>query len=82
MKYIFFDLDGTIADTEYLKAKALSVSTEFYCQKKIPLEIYKEVMGQNWTSVTQKFFEFANINLDLKEFNQVFKNNFKMSCWF
>jgi beta-phosphoglucomutase-like phosphatase (HAD superfamily) len=47
MKSVLFDLDGTVANTEILKAKALFISIHSMGGNALA-EIYKEVMGQSW----------------------------------
>lgn len=68
MNCVLFDLDGTIADTEVLKAKALALSVQEFCGK-AHLDLYKGVMGQSWEVVTSAFFEVAGLNISHAEFN-------------
>lgn len=72
MKCVFFDLDGTIADTEILKAQALSLAVQHFHGNSRP-EIYKNVMGKSWEIVTSYFFQESQINIELEIFNPVFR---------
>jgi HAD superfamily hydrolase (TIGR01509 family) len=75
MKAIIFDLDGTLADTESLKAAALSATVEHFGAVVSP-EIYKLVMGESWEVVTDKFFEIGAIQVDLVEFDPIFRRHY------
>lgn len=72
MKCVLFDLDGTIADTETIKAKALSEAVGKF-GKSVSPDIYKRLMGQSWDSVTSAFFQESQINVSLDQFNPVFR---------
>jgi HAD superfamily hydrolase (TIGR01509 family) len=72
MKSVLFDLDGTIADTETLKAKALASAIEQFGGRP-KSEIYKQVMGQSWESVTSAFFAESGIRVSLDQFNPAFR---------
>ena len=72
MKTVLFDLDGTLADTEVLKAEGLSLAMRHFGGTVAP-GIYKIVMGQSWEAVTAKFFNRANIQVPSKEFDPVFR---------
>lgn len=72
MKCVLFDLDGTVADTEVLKAKALALAVQKFGGHAFP-EIYKKVMGKSWEVVTDTFFEKAGIKVPLDKFNPVFR---------
>lgn len=76
MKSVLFDLDGTIANTEVLKAKALSQSISSlggYASA----DIYKSVMGQSWSSVTDIFFKTAGLKPNLDLLNAYFKEHYQ-----
>jgi HAD superfamily hydrolase (TIGR01509 family) len=72
MKTVLFDLDGTLANTEVLKAQGLSLAVRQFGGFVAP-GVYKNVMGQSWEAVTGKFFERANIQVPSKEFDPVFR---------
>jgi HAD superfamily hydrolase (TIGR01509 family) len=72
MDCVLFDLDGTVADTEVLKAQALSQAVQSFGQPVSP-EIYKSVMGQSWEAVTNAFFNASGVAVALEEFNPVFR---------
>jgi len=75
MKSVLFDLDGTVANTEILKAKALSFSIHSMGGD-APAEIYKEVMGQSWEVVTDRFFEYGKIKSNIESLNSLFKTHY------
>lgn len=72
MKTVLFDLDGTLANTEVLKAQGLSLAVRHFGGFVAP-GVYKNVMGQSWEAVTAKFFQRANIQVPLQEFDPVFR---------
>lgn len=72
MKCVLFDLDGTVADTEVLKAKALALAVHNFGGKVSP-DLYKSVMGKSWEDVTGAFFQHAGIEVDLETFNPIFR---------
>lgn len=72
MKTVLFDLDGTLADTEVLKAQGLSLAVLHFGGTVSP-GVYKNVMGQSWEAVTAKFFQRANIQVSYQEFDPVFR---------
>ncbi len=75
LKSALFDLDGTLADTEVLKAKALASSVQKFGGI-VSHEIYKNVMGQSWEAVTGVFFRHAGIDVALDRFNPVFREEY------
>ncbi|MNJ96837.1 Phosphorylated carbohydrates phosphatase [compost metagenome] len=75
MRCVLFDLDGTIADTEILKAKALSLTVRKLGGEAEP-GIYKEVMGQTWEIVTGAFLKHAGLNISLDVFNPIFREKY------
>jgi HAD superfamily hydrolase (TIGR01509 family) len=75
MKSVLFDLDGTVANTEILKAKALSFSIHLMGGD-APADIYKEVMGQSWQAVIDRFFEYGKIKPDLNSLNTLFRTHY------
>lgn len=76
MKCVFFDLDGTAADTEVLKAKSLSFAVNEFGAT-IPPDFYKTVMGQSWEVVTSSFFKHAGVGISLDVFNPIFQEKYK-----
>lgn len=72
MDCVLFDLDGTVADTEVLKARAVAHAAQTFGRAVSP-EIYKTVMGQSWEVVTRAFFDASGIDVSLQEFNPVFR---------
>ena len=75
MKTVLFDLDGTLANTEVLKAQGISLALRHFGGMVNP-GIYKQVMGQSWETVTNKFFQRANIKIPLAEFDPIFRENY------
>ncbi len=76
MNCVLLDLDGTIANTEILKAKGLAVTIRSFGGE-APESLYKLVMGQSWENVTRAFFEFANIKIPIETFNHKFKERYQ-----
>jgi beta-phosphoglucomutase-like phosphatase (HAD superfamily) len=75
MQCALFDLDGTIADTEVLKAKALSESIRKLGGNSPP-EIYKKVMGKSWEVVTNTFLRHSNLESTLEQLNPLFRESY------
>jgi HAD superfamily hydrolase (TIGR01509 family) len=75
MNCVLFDLDGTLADTEVLKAKALAESIRELGGTS-DAEVYKTVMGKSWEIVTKTFLRHANLNSTLEQLNPLFKKNY------
>jgi beta-phosphoglucomutase-like phosphatase (HAD superfamily) len=74
MKSVLFDLDGTIADTEILKAKALALALAVRKFGGSPSpDLYKRVMGQSWEVVTGAFFSDSKIAPAPDQFNPIFR---------
>ena len=71
-----FDMDGTLVNSEPLKGLALSLACKDY-DSDVDFNIYKDVMGESWPVVTGHFFEHANINPDLSEFNEHFRAHYE-----
>lgn len=67
-----FDMDGTLVDSEKLKALAL-VKTCIHFGGEVDADTYKAVMGESWEQVTNYFFTKAHIASDMVRFNSVFK---------
>ncbi|QUJ69798.1 HAD family phosphatase (plasmid) [Photobacterium sp. GJ3] len=71
-----FDLDGTLVNSEPLKAQALSMACKDYGVT-VDQNIYKAVMGENWETVTGYFFQHAGISPSLSEFNLHFRTYYE-----
>lgn len=67
-----FDLDGTLVDSEKIKGKALAKTCSLFGGK-VEVKVYKTVMGERWLNVINHFFEMANIDPNIEEFNEEFK---------
>ncbi|MEN8121573.1 MAG: HAD family phosphatase, partial [Bacteroidota bacterium] len=67
-----FDMDGTLVNSEPLKALALSETCGCF-GKKVKPGIYKDVMGESWTNVTNHFFTHAQIKPNIDDFNTEFR---------
>ena len=72
MKAYLFDLDGTLADSEVLKARALAQACASYGIEADHL-IYAEVMGKDWKAVTGHFFKAYGFDPVFDEFNNRFR---------
>jgi len=72
MKAYLFDLDGTLAASEVLKARALAQACASYGAKADHL-IYADVMGQDWPTVTGHFFKRYDLSPAFDEFNNRFR---------
>jgi len=73
---VLFDMDGTLVNSEPLKGLALSLACKDYgCD--VDVNIYQEVMGENWSIVTDHFFKHGNISPDLTAFNQHFRGHYE-----
>jgi len=73
MRACLFDLDGTLAASEVLKARALASACASFGVEKPDYALYAEVMGQNWDTVTRHFFQAYRIDADIAEFNNRFR---------
>ncbi len=71
-----FDMDGTLVNSEPLKGKALSLACSDYGSE-VDFNIYKDVMGESWSIVTDHFFKHANISPVLTEFNRHFRAHYE-----
>ncbi len=67
-----FDMDGTLVDSEKLKALALVRSCSYF-DGVAGIDLYKMVMGEIWEQVCNYFFTNAQINPDIDKFNSVFR---------
>lgn len=76
MDCVLFDLDGTVADTEILKAKALAFTVKHFGGE-VEAAVYKSVMGQSWEAVTHRFFAHAKIEVPLSDFNPIFREKYE-----
>ncbi|MBR1092542.1 HAD family phosphatase [Bradyrhizobium manausense] len=72
MKVYLFDLDGTLAASEPLKARALANACASYGVEADHL-IYADVMGADWKTVTAHFFSTYRLNPPLDEFDARFR---------
>jgi HAD superfamily hydrolase (TIGR01509 family) len=71
-----FDMDGTLVNSEPLKGMAAALACQDYGAQ-MDFNIYKTVMGQRWTVVTEHFFKRAGISPDVTEFNQRFRGHYE-----
>ncbi|EMW7169894.1 HAD family phosphatase [Vibrio fluvialis] len=71
-----FDMDGTLVNSEPLKGQALALACQEYGQT-VDHKIYKQVMGENWPTVTGHFFRHTGISPDLAEFNRHFRTHYE-----
>ncbi|CAH0540344.1 HAD family hydrolase [Vibrio marisflavi] len=71
-----FDMDGTLVNSEPLKGKALALACKQY-DASVDYQIYKDVMGQEWSQVTNHFFQSANISPNREEFNTHFREYYQ-----
>lgn len=76
LQALFFDLDGTLVDSEPLKAEALSMTMRHFGAE-VPKEIYKNVMGQSWEVVLKSFFAYGKKEVPEIEFNPIFKEKYQ-----
>jgi len=76
-KAYLFDMDGTLVDSEKLKGQALSGTCSLFGGK-ADIQIYKDVMGEEWNQVTRYFFEKANIHPDIDDFNREFRKKYEV----
>jgi len=72
MKAYLFDLDGTLAASEALKARALAQACVSYGAEANHL-IYADVMGEDWPTVTGYFFRTYSLSPAFDEFNDRFR---------
>lgn len=72
MKAYLFDLDGTLAASEVLKARALARACVSYGAEASHL-IYADVMGEDWATVTGYFFKRYGLRPAFDEFNDRFR---------
>lgn len=71
-----FDLDGTLADSEPLKGKALALTMKYFGGD-VPSGAYKEVMGKSWEEVTGYFFVRSGVTVALDVFDPVFRKYYE-----
>jgi len=71
-----FDMDGTLVNSERFKGRALSEACGYFGGE-VDFNIYKVVMGESWSIVTNHFFASAKIVPDLDEFNNQFNKIYK-----
>jgi HAD superfamily hydrolase (TIGR01509 family) len=72
IKGLLFDLDGTIAASEGLKARALAETCRSYGIHADP-RLYADVMGQDWQTVTAYFFSAYGFQPDRTAFDARFR---------
>ncbi len=70
---ILFDLDGTLADNEHIKAAAFSRAVEKFGGKSSPT-IYEKVMGMSGPVIRNRFITESKIQVDSDEYFEVFKS--------
>lgn len=73
MKACLFDLDGTLVQSEALKAQALAAASIDCGALQADPSIYAEVMGQDWEVVTGHFFKTYCMDVGIAEFNDRFR---------
>jgi len=71
-----FDMDGTLVNSEPLKGTALMMACKEYGAD-VDAALYKAVMGNNWSVVTDYFFQQAQISPELTQFNQRFRYHYE-----
>jgi len=76
LQALFFDLDGTLVDSEPLKAQALSMTMKHFGAD-VPKEIYKSVMGQSWEVVLKKFYTHGGKEIPETDFNPIFREKYR-----
>lgn len=69
---LIFDLDGTLIDSEPLKAQALSETIACFGGK-VPAELYKQVMGKSFEAVRDHFLQVSKISVDNEAFARKFQ---------
>ncbi|RXJ74078.1 beta-phosphoglucomutase [Veronia nyctiphanis] len=75
-KAFFFDLDGTLVNSEPLKGEAIArACRELGAESDV--EYYKAVMGQDWPTVTGHFFKLGNITPTMDAFNTHFRKHYE-----
>jgi HAD superfamily hydrolase (TIGR01509 family) len=72
MNAYLFDLDGTLAASEALKARALAQACASYGIE-ADHRIYADVMGEDWKTVTGHFFKNYDLDPVPDEFNERFR---------
>ena len=70
---ILFDLDGTLADNEHIKAVAFSRAVEKFGGKSSPT-IYEKVMGMSGPVIRNRFIAESKIQADSDEYFEVYKS--------
>jgi HAD superfamily hydrolase (TIGR01509 family) len=73
MRTYLFDLDGTLAASEPLKARALAHACASYGVEANHM-IYADVMGADWKTVRGHFFETYRLNPVIDEFDERFRD--------
>ena len=69
-------MDGTLVNSEPLKGKALAQACLAY-DAEVDYHIYQEVMGEDWPTVTQHFFNKAKIAPEINTFNHAFRSHYQ-----
>ena len=67
-----FDMDGTLVASEKLKGLSIAETCRLYGGD-VSVDVYKDVMGEKWESVTSHFFSKTGISPEWQKFNQEFK---------
>jgi HAD superfamily hydrolase (TIGR01509 family) len=67
-----FDLDGTLVDSEKLKARALS-ETISRLGGVASAELYQQVMGSSWETVRKHFLINSAVSAEAEEFDSIFR---------
>jgi len=67
-----FDMDGTVVNSEKFKGIALSKACRYFGGN-AKATAYKAVMGEEWSVVTNHFFNTAQIVPEINKFNSEFR---------
>lgn len=76
LKALLFDLDGTLVDSEPLKAEAISLVFREMGHS-VSVNVYKDVMGQSWEKVIEHFAKAAGTTIDEEKFNPIFRTHYQ-----
>jgi HAD superfamily hydrolase (TIGR01509 family) len=71
-KYLLFDMDGVVVETEHLKAAAHTAAIEYHGGQ-VPAELYPTVMGQTHTRVRAAFIQACGVAIQAEEYTRVYR---------